>query len=80
MNKAYKKVSIYQGAISHKDDYQFPLTLEQADDLRHALAVLDKYKKQLPSGYKDSDWHMIEFGIDGKNNVLHLIVESGMAG
>jgi len=57
-------------------------TREAADELRAALAIVDKHKKAAMKALKwqerNADWTMIGYGV--KNDAVIVTVEQGMAG
>jgi len=72
-----------EGAISGYKTVRIPGTKEQMDELRQALAVVDRYKqKAMKVGHavKENwaDWMMVGYAV--KTNCVEVKVEQGMAG
>ena len=72
-----------QGAISGYTTVRIPGTKEQMDELRAALAVVDRYKrKAMKAGntVKENwaDWTMVGYAV--KTDCVEVKVEQGMAG
>lgn len=71
----------WSGAVSGRDEVTFTATKAETDELRSALAIVDKWRKQalkqIPSA-KGADWTMLTYAV--KTNKVIVGVESGACG
>lgn len=74
-------------AVSTTIAVEISIDTQQAEELRRALAVVDKYRKQAIQAVhhyekhhpvRDADFCEIEYGV--KNDKVVITVKSGMAG
>lgn len=82
--KSKDKKTLYQGAISVKREVTLvPEDLKKdTDELRLALALVDRYKKAalraLKTTEKTADWTMIEYSV--KTDCVIVTVDQGACG
>lgn len=70
------------GPVNGSKEVIISCTKDEADELRKALAIVDKYKKvaykALKHKEKNADWTMEKYKV--KNDRVIVIVESGACG
>lgn len=68
--------------VSGQVDVTISVDKSEADELRAALKVVDRYNKfafnSLKCDPRKSDWHMVSYRV--KNNRVILSIQDGMAG
>ena len=73
---------IYNGPVNGEWEVTIDLTKEQSEELRKALAVVQRYEKQaLKSAEvskKDADWTMFSYAV--KNNKVVVNIQDGACG
>ena len=78
---------IWQGAVCGEHQVAIDISREQADELRKALSIVQKYEKMALAVYKDkykynpdkeSDWCEIDYSV--KNDKVLVLIRDGMAG
>lgn len=75
--KSFK--TIFSGPVNGRTEVIFEATKAETDELRAALAVVDKWKKQaLKVAPKDSDWTMVDYAV--KTDTVIVGVENGACG
>lgn len=71
----------WSGAVSGRDEVTFTATKAETDELRNALAIVDKWQKQalkkVPS-VKGADWTMVTYAV--KTDKVIVGIESGACG
>ena len=70
--------SIWQGAVCGEHQVAIDISREQADELRKALSIVQKYEKMALAVYKESDWCEIDYSV--KNDKVLVLIRDGMAG
>lgn len=77
----------YSSAVSGECSVTLDISKEEADELRAALKIVDKYKNKAIKEAKrelkynitkDSDWHMIGYAV--KNDCVIVTIEDGACG
>ena len=77
---------VFSGPVNGECRVVLDISREEADELRAALKVVNKYKreaiKRAAKGSKynieGSDWHMIEYGV--KNDCVIVTIQDGACG
>jgi hypothetical protein len=71
----------WSGAVNGRDEVTFTATKAETDELRSALAIVDKWQKQalkkVPSA-KGADWTMVTYSV--KTDKVIVGIESGACG
>jgi hypothetical protein len=71
----------WNGAISGRDEVTFTATKAETDELRSALAIVDKWQKQALKKVplvEGSDWTMVTYAV--KTDKVIVGIESGACG
>jgi len=73
---------IYNGPVSGELEVTIDITKDQADELRKALAVVQRYEKEALKtakvSKKNSDWVMVSYAV--KNNKVVVNIQDGACG
>jgi hypothetical protein len=71
----------WNGAVNGRDEVTFTATKAETDELRNALAIVDKWQKQalkqVPSA-KGADWTMVTYAV--KTDKVIVGIETGACG
>jgi hypothetical protein len=79
--KVEKVKNVWDGAVNGLDEITFTATKEETDELRNALAIVNKWQKQALKevpGAKGADWTMVKYAV--KTDRVIVGVESGACG
>lgn len=73
---------IFSGPVSGELEVTIGITKEQADELKQALAVVQRYEKQALKAAKvskkESDWVMLSYAV--KNDKVIVNIQDGACG
>lgn len=79
---AFTVRKIFNGPVNREQEVTIDISKEDADELRNALRVVQRYEKQVLKAAKvskkESDWTMISYAV--KNNKVIVIVQDGACG
>lgn len=73
---------VFQGAVSGQVDVTLAIDQSEANELRQALKIVDKYKKvavaALAVNPTESEWHMVTYSVKNDKVIVHI--KDGMIG
>ena len=74
----------FDTAVSSSKMVVFSVTKDEAEEVRNAIRILDKYRKEAVSNIKPNpdldDWVTTRYSVNKKGDRVFVEVTSGMAG